>query len=99
MWAGTLSSYHLYALRFDFRKMKTTRGALMRRLAARGIGTQVHYIPVTRQPYYRKRFGTRAGDFPVAEAYYESALSIPIFPAMTSSEIHRVADEIEKACK
>lgn len=101
--AETRSSWHLYVLRIDFKKLGVPREALMRGLASRGISTQVHYIPVPMQPYYRRRFGVRSTDLPNARAFYEEALSIPIYPAMTLSDARRVAREVtrltERACR
>ena len=64
----------------------------------RGIGTQVHYIPVHRQPYYRDRYGEIA--LPGADAYYSRELSLPLFPAMSDGDVdprrrraHRRAEE------
>lgn len=88
------SSYHLYVLRIDFKALKISREFMMRFLREKGIMTQVHYIPVTHQPYYAKRFGFRKGQFPVAEAYYEEALSIPIFPTLTISQARKVVSAI-----
>ena len=50
-------------------------------LRAAGIGVQLHYTPVHLQPYYR-RLGFREGDFPVAEAYASSAISLPLYPGL-----------------
>jgi UDP-4-amino-4,6-dideoxy-N-acetyl-beta-L-altrosamine transaminase len=72
------SGHHLYVLRIDFKAVGLTRGELMLRLRSAGIGTQVHYIPVPAQPHYR-RLGARPDDYPCAQAYYDEALSIPLF--------------------
>jgi perosamine synthetase len=77
------SSYHLYVVQTDD---SVTRRALFETLRDAGIGVQVHYIPVHTQPYYRERFGTRDGDCPVAEAYYERCLTLPLFPMLTAVE-------------
>ena len=88
------SNFHLYVLMVDFEKIGMERAEFMAALRLRGIGTQVHYIPVHLQPYYRTHFGTRPGDCPNAEAYYRQCLSIPLFPAMTDSNAERVVNEI-----
>jgi perosamine synthetase len=67
------------------------RRAVFDRLRDRGILTQVHYIPVHLHPYYRRLLGTGPGDFPVAEAYYAGALTLPLFPKMTDADVERVA--------
>jgi UDP-4-amino-4,6-dideoxy-N-acetyl-beta-L-altrosamine transaminase len=72
------SGHHLYVLRIDFAGAGTTRTRLMTDLRARGVGSQVHYIPVPAQPHYR-RLGFDPKDYPEAERYYEQALSIPLF--------------------
>jgi UDP-4-amino-4,6-dideoxy-N-acetyl-beta-L-altrosamine transaminase len=82
--------YHLMVIRTSHRR------ALYDHLHGQGILVQVHYIPVHLQPYYRRRFGTGSGDCPVAEEYYTQALSLPLFPAMTDSDIRRVLDSIKE---
>jgi dTDP-4-amino-4,6-dideoxygalactose transaminase len=89
------SGHHLYPLRIDFAAAGVTRAALMRALRARGIGTQVHYIPVPAQPYYR-RLGFRPEDYPAAQAYYREALSIPLYYDLTlDQQQHIIASIIE----
>lgn len=86
--------WHLYVLQIDFDKLKKTRQQVMHELRAKGVGSQVHYFPVHLQPYYRDHFGFKLGDMPVAEAYYEKALSIPLYPAMTDSDQRRVIEAL-----
>lgn len=81
--------WHLYPVLIDFAALSTTRGQFMQTLREKGVGTQVHYIPVHRQPYYRERYGMVS--LPGAEAYYARCLSIPIFPGMTDADVERVA--------
>jgi UDP-4-amino-4,6-dideoxy-N-acetyl-beta-L-altrosamine transaminase len=80
--------WHIYAVLIDFAALGTTRAAFMAALRAEGIGSQVHYTPVHRQPYYRQRYG--ALDLPGADAYYARCLSIPFYPALTDGDIGRV---------
>lgn len=97
--AGCMSGWHLYVVHMDFPSVRMTRATLMRRLLGKGIGTQVHYLPVHRQPYYRSRYGNT--QLPGADAYYASCLSLPLFPAMSNGEVERVvatlADELAQA--
>ena len=81
--------WHLYALLVDFAALGMSRRTFMNALREREIGTQVHYIPVHRQPYYRARYGELA--LSGADAYYARCLSIPLFPAMTNGDATRVA--------
>jgi UDP-4-amino-4,6-dideoxy-N-acetyl-beta-L-altrosamine transaminase len=83
---------HLYSVLIDFARLGMNRGLLMRALSERGIGTQVHYIPVHRQPYYRRRYGESA--LPGAEAYYRRTLSLPLFAGMTTDDVDRVVDAL-----
>lgn len=72
------------------------RDSLHAALAAAGVGTQVHYYPVHLQPYYRRRFGTGPGLCPAAEAYYEQALSLPLFPTMSDGDQARVIKAVRR---
>jgi UDP-4-amino-4,6-dideoxy-N-acetyl-beta-L-altrosamine transaminase len=90
--AGCNPALHLYVVLIDFEGIGLTRGQVMARLRARGIGSQVHYIPVHRQPYYRNRYGDLA--LPGAESYYRRALSLPLFPSMSDADVTRVVDAI-----
>lgn len=80
-------AYHLYVIQTEQRK------ALYDDLRKHKIFTQVHYIPVHLQPYY-KNLGWKKGDFPVAEAYYEKALSLPMYPTLTDAEQDFVIEKI-----
>jgi UDP-4-amino-4,6-dideoxy-N-acetyl-beta-L-altrosamine transaminase len=84
----SLPAWHLYVVRIDFAATGISRGKLMRDLVALGVGTQVHYFPVHRQPYYATRFETPA--LPGAERYYAQALSLPLFASMTVSDAETV---------
>jgi UDP-4-amino-4,6-dideoxy-N-acetyl-beta-L-altrosamine transaminase len=83
---------HLYAVLIDFPAIGMTRGQLMRGLRGRGVGSQVHYIPVPRQPYYRRRYGDIA--LPGADAYYRRTLSLPYYVGMTTADVDRVVDTL-----
>jgi dTDP-4-amino-4,6-dideoxygalactose transaminase len=90
-----VSGWHLYAARIDFAALGVTRSAVMRRLRADGIGTQVHYFPVHAQPYYRARYGEL--DLPGAAAYYRRTLSLPLFPGMDDADVERVVAALQRA--
>ncbi len=84
---------HLYVALIDFPRAGLDRGAVMRKLKDLGIGTQVHYLPVHRQPYYRDLYG--ALDLPGADAYYARCLSLPLQPGMTEADVDRVVDALK----
>lgn len=80
--------WHLYQVLIDFNALQLDRAALMRRLHEAGIGTQVHYVPVHRQPYWRKMYPTLA--LPGAGAFYARTLSLPLFASMDEGDVERV---------
>jgi perosamine synthetase len=88
--------YHLYIVRFDLDTLKMDRTAIYQALRAENIGVNVHYIPVHLHPYYQNHVGTSRGLCPVAEAAYESILTLPIFPAMTESDVLDVVSACRK---
>lgn len=69
-----------------------TRGrtGLYEHLLDQGIQTQVHFTPVHLQPYYRKHFNTRRGDYPAAEKYYARTLSLPLYPDLSEEDQDRI---------
>jgi perosamine synthetase len=87
---GVESAWHLYPIRIDAARFGVSRDAAIRALRAANIGAMVHYVPVTFHPYYRQRFGYRAGDYPVAERAYRQLISLPMFPAMTDRDVDDV---------
>ena len=91
---GVLSAFHLYVLKIDFKKIKFSRRQVMETLKTKNIGSQVHYIPIHTHPYYQQRYHYHWGDYPVAEHYYEQALSIPLYPKLTDDQVQYVIDAI-----
>lgn len=91
---GLYSAFHLYIIQIDFSKIGKTRTQVMQELRDKGIGTQVHYIPVHYQPYYREQYGYKEGDYPRSEHYYNHCLSIPLYPKMTGDDIDRVIQAV-----
>ena len=85
---GEDPGWHLYGVLIDFDALGISRGDLMRALRDAGIVTQVHYIPVHLQPYYHD--GAGAPELPGAMEYYRHCLSLPLFSAMTDSDVERV---------
>jgi UDP-4-amino-4,6-dideoxy-N-acetyl-beta-L-altrosamine transaminase len=91
-----MPGWHLFIALIDFEALGTTRAAVMAALREEGIGTQVHYLPVHRQPYYRDRYGSL--DLPGADAFYERCLSLPLFPGMEDDDVRRVVEALTRAC-
>jgi UDP-4-amino-4,6-dideoxy-N-acetyl-beta-L-altrosamine transaminase len=86
------SAYHLYPIQLDDAAI---RQAVFQSLHAAGIGVNVHYIPVHTQPDYQQ-FGFKRGDYPVAEAFYERAISLPMFPSLLRTELDRVVSYLKE---
>ncbi|SFL45192.1 UDP-4-amino-4,6-dideoxy-N-acetyl-beta-L-altrosamine transaminase [Pelosinus propionicus] len=82
---NTYSAYHLYVICLEENKIVKTHKQIFEELREAGIGVNLHYIPVHTQPYYRQ-LGFEWGDFPVSEYYYSTAISIPIYSAMTDAD-------------
>ena len=83
---------HLMTVLIDFEAAGKTRAEAMAALKARGIGSQVHYIPVHRQPYYVARYGL--ADLPGADAWYAHCLSLPLYPTMEDGDVDRVVEAL-----
>ena len=83
-------SYHLYIIKCQ------KRTELYNYLKENGVNTQVHYFPIHLQPYYIEKYGYGQGDYPVAEKYYEHALSLPLYPALKDNEHKKVISLVRK---
>jgi UDP-4-amino-4,6-dideoxy-N-acetyl-beta-L-altrosamine transaminase len=79
---------HLLTVLIDFEAAGISRRAVVEGLKARGIGSQVHYIPVHQQPYYVQRYG--ALSLPGAQAWYDRCLTLPLYPGMADGDVDRV---------
>lgn len=89
-------AYHLYVIQLRLEMLQGGREQIFNALREEGIGVQVHYMPVHLHPFYQKKFGYRKGDFPIAEKYYERAISLPLFPKMTAKEVQTVIQSVKK---
>jgi dTDP-4-amino-4,6-dideoxygalactose transaminase len=86
---GTTHAWHLFAPAFDFDRIGKSRKQVMAELADKSIGTQVHYIPLYRQPYYRE--GCSIDVFDGAETYYKKTLSIPMYYGLTDKDVETIS--------
>lgn len=91
---GDRHAYHLFVVRFP--EGPRRRRAVFDALRAEGIGTQLHYIPIPAHRLYR-RLGYDMEGLPEAQAYWEQALSLPIFPSMVGGDVERVVDALRRA--
>jgi len=82
------TSWHLYVIRVN------NRDRLIEKLQADGIGTSVHFIPVHRHPYYRKTYGYRDEDYPVANEVFARSISLPIYPDLQDHEVEYIIEKV-----
>jgi perosamine synthetase len=85
-------AYHLYVVHVE-----ADRAQVFADLRSAGIGVNVHYVPVHLHPYYRRKLGTKPGMCSVAEAAYEKIISLPMFPAMSDTDVDRVVQALRGA--
>jgi dTDP-4-amino-4,6-dideoxygalactose transaminase len=88
-------AWHLYVIRLALGGLRIDRGQVIEGLKELGIGTSVHFIPLHLHPYYRRRWGYRPEDCPVATAEYERVISLPLWPGMSDDDIDRVVSGLE----
>ena len=94
-----LHAYHLCVVKVDFGVLYSDRDVVFQALHEKGIGVNVHYIPVHLHPFYRNRFGIGPGLCPIAEAAYEHIISLPIFPSMRNEDVEYVIDKLQTIMK
>jgi dTDP-4-amino-4,6-dideoxygalactose transaminase len=90
---GPGNARHLYPLRIA----RGSRDSLAEKLKGQGIGISVHFIPLHIMPYYKKRYGLEAGDFPHSLNSFRQVLSLPIWPGMTGEEVRRVIRAVKES--
>jgi dTDP-4-amino-4,6-dideoxygalactose transaminase len=95
---GDKHSWHLYILRLADAS-EDQRNAFIEKLAAKGIGTSVHYIPLHLHPYWRDTYNLTPEMFPVAQEAYSKAVSLPIYTKMSDDDQHRVIDAVREVLR
>lgn len=88
-------AYHIFPVRLSSDKLRAAKKQIFEDLFNEGVGAQVHYIPIASQPYYRK-LGYSMKGLEGAQLYYDSTLSLPIFPALTEKQAKQVAGIFKK---
>jgi len=87
-------AWHLYVVRLRLDALSIDRNRFIHELAARNIGTSVHFIPIHLHPYYRDRYGFSPASFPVAYANYERMLSLPLAPRLSDADVGDVIEAV-----
>ena len=91
---GEVHAWHLYVIRIIPKMWQISRNNLIKKINDRGIGTSVHYIPVHMHSYYRKKYGFKQTDFPIARSLSESVITLPLYPKMTDDQIQYIVTTI-----
>jgi dTDP-4-amino-4,6-dideoxygalactose transaminase len=89
------SAYHLYVVRIRADQPGINHKEAFVRLRNNGVGVNLHYIPIYRQPYYA-RMGYKPSDYPEAERYYSEAITLPIYPGLTISQQKEIVKHFKK---
>jgi dTDP-4-amino-4,6-dideoxygalactose transaminase len=92
---GDIHAWHLFVIRLS-KSASCSRDELIQSLSDRGVGTSVHYVPLHRQPYWRDRYRLTSSMFPVADAAYQSMVSIPLYTKMSDEDQERVIDALRE---
>ncbi len=87
-------AWHLYVIQLNLEMLKLDRAQFIEKMRSNGIGCSVHFIPLHLHPYYRKTFGYKPEEFPVASQVYERVVSLPIYPRMTDEDVDYVTDNV-----
>ena len=90
------NGWHLFVVRLRTDRLSIDRDRFVAELQQRGIGTSVHFIPLHLMSYYRRRYGLRPEDFPVALRLYRAAISLPIYPSLADGETARVVEAVRE---
>jgi dTDP-4-amino-4,6-dideoxygalactose transaminase len=93
---GTRHAWHIYVLRLKPERLRINRDTFLQALAAEGILCNVHYHPIHRHPYYQKRLAYHAESLPVAEAVGETAVTLPLYPALRERDVQDVIRAVRK---
>ena len=93
--SDSYSAFHLYVIKLKLGEITKSRREVFETLRKKGIGVNIHYIPVHTHPYY-VAMGFKNGDFPLAERYYSEALSIPLFATLTNDDQRFVVEALRE---
>ena len=89
-----IHAWHLYILELNLAALRASRNDVLDRLREKGVGTSVHFMPLNLHPVYQRTYGYEPGQFPTAEAVFDRACSLPIYPGMTDGDVAHVVDAV-----
>lgn len=90
------SSYHLYVILLDIDKIDKSRDVIFNELRLNGVGVNLHYMPIYRQPFYKK-FGFNKVNYPGAEFYFERCITLPLYPGLPDEAVKTVTNSLRSA--
>lgn len=88
------TAFHLFVVQIDFKAYKITREEVMKRLKEKGIGSQIHYIPLYYHPVFHSFEKYELSNYPQTESYYQQTLSLPLYFDLEESDIDRICKEL-----
>ena len=89
-------AFHIYPLLINFEKINLTKNILFEKMLNYNIKLQVHYIPIHLQPYYKKYYGFKKGDFPIAEKFYDREITLPIHFSLKENQVYKIVKSMKK---
>ena len=92
-------AFHIYPISINFKKLKITKNKLIKIFLKNKIKVQTHYFPIHIQPYYKKNYNFKKGDFPEAEKFYGNTISLPIYYSLKNQEVYKVLRILKKNLK
>jgi dTDP-4-amino-4,6-dideoxygalactose transaminase len=91
---GVEHAWHLYVLRLRTEALRIDRDRFIQELGHRNIGASVHFIPIHEHPFYRRKYGYRPRDFPVAHESFTRMVSLPLYPRMSDQDVADVVEAV-----
>ena len=93
------SAYHLYALKIDFKKIGINKNSFFKKMLKKGVKLQVHYTPIYRHSYYKKKFNINFKQFSNTEEFYKNVVSIPVYFNLKNSTQNKIINLIKSFLK
>jgi dTDP-4-amino-4,6-dideoxygalactose transaminase len=91
---GVDPAWHLYVLRLELDRLSIDRTRFIEELAARNIGSSVHFIPLHEMSFYRDKYSLSPAQFPVAAEEFERIVSLPLHPGLTDADVDDVIEAV-----
>ncbi len=92
-------AFHLYPILINFKKTKIGKKKLIENFKKENINLQIHYFPIHLQPYYKKKFKFKKGNFPIAEKFHSQVISLPIYFKLKTNEVNKIVKLVKKSVK